>query len=106
MYKIYKTTVFQEIEHQAKKETDTEMRSSKLGEFYNCPSLQTKEFTGHKMGGQGTQGGRVVSLSWGDEAGSLGRHKVPRFAGQITRGEICTEKEHENLQDDPPHVFS
>lgn len=46
------------------------------------------------MGGQGTQAGRVVSLSWGDEAGSLGRHRVPKFAGQITRGEICTEKEH------------
>lgn len=45
------------------KETDTEM-GGKLGELYNCPGLQSKEFTGHKKGRT-----RAVSLCWGDELG-------------------------------------
>lgn len=58
------------------------MRSSKLGEFYNCPSLQTKEFTGHKMGGQGTGEGGQSSLPelgrWSWESGEAQSDQVCR----------------------------
>lgn len=76
------------------KETDTGM-GSKLDELYNYPSLQTEESIGCKSGKVGSPGETEQSLIVEEmKIGVWGGTKVTRFAGQISSGEICTEKEH------------
>lgn len=98
MYKIYKTTVFQEIEHQAKKETDTEMRSSKLGEFYNCPSLQTKELQATKCEGREPRGAEQSPWVGEMKPGVWGATKCPGLQGRLPEESSVQKKNTENLQ--------
>lgn len=92
---MYVKQHWQEFGYQATKDNNGEI-GDKLNEFNDCPSLLLGKFPSH---GTAEHGGRweprrlVVSLSYREGSGSLGRPKQIDFTWQSMREKSDTEIE-------------